>query len=48
MSISVEKKDNNTAVLTIEVSAEKFIEAVEKVYQKQKSSIHVSPLHGFH
>ena len=39
MSVTVEKKDNNMAVLTIEVPAEKFIEAVEKAYQRQKSSI---------
>ena len=39
MSVTVEKKENNMAVLTIEVPAEKFVEAVEKVYQKQKSRI---------
>ena len=39
MSVSVEKKENNMAVLTIEVSAEKFAEAIEKVYQRQKNSI---------
>ena len=39
MSVSVEKKEKNMAVLTIEVSAEKFAEAIEKVYQRQKNSI---------
>lgn len=39
MSVTVEKKDNNTAVLTVEVSAKEFIEAVEKVYQRRKNSI---------
>jgi len=39
MSVSVEKKDNNTAVLTIEVSAEKFAEAIEKVFQRQRKNI---------
>ena len=39
MSVSVEKKDNNTAVLTIEIAAEKFAEALEKAYQKQKGTI---------
>ena len=39
MSVTVEKKENNMAVLTIEVSAEKFIEAIEKAYQRQKKSI---------
>ena len=39
MSVSVEKKEKNTAVLTIEVAAEKFAEAVEKAYRKQKGSI---------
>ena len=39
MSVTVEKKDNNMAVLTIEIPAEKFIEAVEKAYQRQKNSI---------
>lgn len=39
MSVSVEKKDNNTAVLTIEVPAGKFTEAIEKAYQRQKNSI---------
>ncbi len=39
MSVSVEKKEKNMAVLTIEVAAEKFADAVEKAYQKQKGSI---------
>ena len=41
MSVSVEKKDNNMALLTIEIPAEKFSEAVEKAYQKEKSGIAV-------
>ena len=39
MSVTVEKKENNMAVLTIEVDAAKFIEAVEQAYQKQKNRI---------
>ncbi len=39
MSVTVERKDNNTAVLTIEVSAEEFVKAIEQAYQKQKHSI---------
>ncbi len=39
MSVTVEKKDNNMAVLTIEVPAEKFVEAIEQAYMKQKSRI---------
>ena len=39
MSVTVEKKEKNMAVLTIEVEAEKFIQAVEQAYQKQKKSI---------
>lgn len=39
MSVTVEKKENNMAVLTIEVPAEKFVEAVERAYQRQKKSI---------
>ena len=41
MSVSVEKKDNNMALLTIEIPAEKFSQAVEKAYQKEKSGIAV-------
>ncbi len=39
MSVTVEKKDNNTAVLTIEVSAEEFVKAIEQAFQKQRKSI---------
>ncbi len=39
MSVTVEKKENNTAVLTIEVSAEEFVKAIEQAYQKQRKSI---------
>lgn len=39
MSVTVEKKDKNMAVLTIEVSAEEFIKAIEQAYQKQKNQI---------
>ncbi len=39
MSVTVEKKENNTAVLTIEISAEEFVKAIEQAYQKQKNSI---------
>ncbi|MBP5197487.1 MAG: trigger factor [Lachnospiraceae bacterium] len=41
MSCKVEKKDNNMAVLTIEVEAAKFEEAVEKAYQNNKNKISV-------
>ncbi len=36
---NVEKKEKNTAVLTIEVGAEEFNAAVEKVYRKNKGVI---------
>lgn len=36
---NVEKKEKNTAVLTIEVGAEEFDAAVEKVYRKNKGMI---------
>lgn len=36
---SVEKKEKNTAELTVEVSAEKFEEAVNAAYKKNKSKI---------
>ena len=39
MSVTVEKKDNNMAVLTIEVSADQFIKAIEEAYQRQKNQI---------
>ena len=38
---SVEKKENSTVELTIEVSAEEFDSAIEKVYRKQRGSISV-------
>ena len=38
---SVEKKENSTVELTIEVSAEEFDAAIEKVYRKQRGSISV-------
>lgn len=41
MSVTVEKKDNNMAVLTVEVSAEQFVKAIERAYQRQKSRITV-------
>ena len=39
MSVTVEKKENNMAVLTIEVPADEFVEALEKAYLKQKGRI---------
>ena len=36
---NVEKKEKNTAVLTVEVGAEEFDAAVEKVYRKNRSVI---------
>ncbi|MDE6517445.1 MAG: trigger factor family protein, partial [Acetatifactor sp.] len=41
MSLQVEKLEKNMAKLTIEVSAEEFDKAVEKVYQKEKSRINI-------
>ena len=41
MSVSVEKKEKNMAVLTVEVEAEKFSAAVEKAYQKEKNKIQI-------
>ena len=41
MNVTVEKKDHNMAVLTIEIPAEKFAEAIEKAYLKQKNRISV-------
>ena len=38
---SVEKKEKSTVELTIEVSAEEFNAAIEKVYKKQRGSINV-------
>lgn len=39
MSVSVEKLENSMAVLTIEVGAKEFEEAVNKVYQRQKNKL---------
>ena len=39
MSLQVEKKEKNMAVLTIEVPAEEFEAAIEKAYQKNKGKI---------
>ena len=39
MSLQVEKLEKNMAKLTIEVSAEDLVKAMEKAYQKQKSRI---------
>lgn len=41
MSVQVEKLEKNMAKLTIEVSAEEFEAAVEKVYQKSKKNISI-------
>jgi trigger factor len=41
MSVQVENLDKNMAKLTIEVSAEEFDNAVEKVYLKQKNRINI-------
>jgi len=41
MSLQIEKKEKNMAVLTIEVSAEEFEKAIEKAYQKNKSKLSV-------
>lgn len=41
MSVSVEKLENSMAKLTIEVSAEDFTKAVDKVYNRQKNRINV-------
>ncbi len=41
MSLKVEKKDNNMAVLTIEVEAAEFEKAVESAYQKNKNKISI-------
>ncbi len=37
MNVSVEKQENNMALLTIEVDAEEFDKAVESAYQRQKN-----------
>ena len=44
MSFTIEKLEKNMAKITIEVAAEEFEKAVEKAYQKNKSSIQ---LQGF-
>ena len=41
MSVTVEKLEKSMAKLTIEVSAEDFDKAVNKVYLKQRSRISV-------
>ena len=41
MSLQVEKKDNNMAVLTIEVSAEELEKAIEGAYQKNRNKISI-------
>lgn len=41
MSVQVEKTENSMATLTIEVEAEEFDRAVQKVYQRQKNRISV-------
>ena len=41
MSVQVEKLEHNMAKLTIEVSAEDFNKAIQKVYEKQKSKISI-------
>lgn len=41
MSLQVEKLENNMAKLTIEAAAEKFEEAIESTYNKQKSRISI-------
>ena len=41
MSLQVEKLENNTAKLTIEVEASKFDKAIQKAYQKNKNKFNV-------
>lgn len=41
MSLQVEKLENNTAKLTIEVAAEEVEKAIEKAYQKSKNKFNV-------
>ena len=41
MSVTVEKLENSMAKLTIEVSAEEFDKAIDKVYRKQRNRINV-------
>lgn len=41
MSLQVEKLENNTAKLTIEVPAEEVEKAIESAYQKSKSKFSI-------
>ena len=41
MSVQVEKLEKNMAKLTIEVSAEEFEKAVDKVYLKNKGRMNI-------
>lgn len=41
MSLQVEKLENNTAKLTIEVEASKFVKAIQKAYQKNKNKFNI-------
>ena len=41
MSLQVEKLENNTAKLTIEVEASKFYKAIQKAYQKNKNKFNI-------
>ena len=41
MSLQVEKLENNTAKLTIEVPAEELDKAIQKAYQKNKNKFNV-------
>ena len=41
MSLQVEKLENNTAKLTIEVAAEEFDKAIQTAYQKNKNKFNV-------
>ena len=41
MSLQVEKQEKNMAVLTIEVSAEEFEQAMEKAYRKNKNKMSI-------
>ena len=47
MSLQVEKKEKNMAVLTIEVPAEEFEAAIEKAYQKNKGKIQIPGFRKF-
>lgn len=41
MSLQVEKLENNTAKLTIEVPAEELDKAIQKAYQKNKNKFKI-------